>query len=123
MARLLLLSIFFIAFASILHANCSSSTNIYLDGMQATEPDSTFGYKKVRDKSGYNFEDKDGNKIFSKPILDGYPLSRSYFAVLGKNRKYALFDTNEKYVTKFIYDQLYRMNDDFFGIDKNDLDI
>ena len=62
MARLLLLSISSIVFAKVLYANYPSPTSIYLKGTQATKSDSIFGYKKVRDKSGYNFEGEDGNK-------------------------------------------------------------
>ena len=99
MIRLLLLSILFSTLFNSLHAHLAHPTNIHCNHQIITEPDPNFGYKKVKDKSGYNFEDKDGKRIFSKAVIDGYPLSETYFAIAGKNKKYALVDKEEKYIT------------------------
>lgn len=120
MIKLLLLSLILNTLPNFLHASSVYIQKTHTNSQQLVEPDPNFGYKKVSDKSGYNFEDENGKRIFSKPVIDGYPLSKSYFAIVGKNKKYALVDKKEKYVTKFIFTQLYRINDDFFGIDKKD---
>ena len=99
MIRLLLLSILFSALSSSLPANLAHPTNIYSNHQIITEPNPNFGYKKVKDKAGYNFRRQGWKKIFFKAVIDGYPLSETYFAIVGKNKKYALVDKEEKYIT------------------------
>ncbi|MCG8331155.1 MAG: hypothetical protein MI974_25930 [Chitinophagales bacterium] len=69
MIRLLLLSILFSTLFNSLHANLAHPTSICSNHQIITEPDPNFGYKKVKDKSGYNFVDKDGKEFFQKRLL------------------------------------------------------